>query len=572
MKIALKELREQEFMNVEKTYYDIASILRDIGEIRFYKVFGVTYLAYLAGNEKINTAKGLSDYIQNSLPFEQFLFLKECIGDLWNIAIEISNSYSVSTLLATVLWMQPSNGRADGECETPESIVCLATEILDAQNEKIADFCCGVGNFLLNAAEKDEALSYYGIELNTQSKQIAEIRLNLLSDKATIDQGTVFDIVDDRKFDKIFCDYPWHSPKDSMWISKEIMQKFNDILPEVQKVQKSDWLFILNAVLHLSENGRAVVVTTNGTTWNGGIDKIIREKFVKMGYLEAVIAMPANMYSTTGIQTSMLVLSKDNKRVRMIDANSLASAGRRKNYLSDEAIEQIACMLKKDSDLSKSVTFDEIEKEDYAINPSRYLQVEAEVENGVPFEYVIRNITRGAQVKANILDELVSERPTDYQYLMLANIKDGIIDDDLPYIKSIEHKLDKYCIKNNSLVISKNGTPIKIAVASVPSGQKILGNGNLYVIELDETKVNPYFVKAYLESENGTIALSRIMVGAVMPNIPVERLKKVIIPCPDMEKQNMMAEKYLTKMDEVKVLRYRLAKAIAELKGIYEEV
>ena len=48
MKIALKELREQEFMNVEKTYYDIASILRDIGEIRFYKVFGVTYLAYLA--------------------------------------------------------------------------------------------------------------------------------------------------------------------------------------------------------------------------------------------------------------------------------------------------------------------------------------------------------------------------------------------------------------------------------------------------------------------------------------------------------------------------------------------
>ena len=75
MKIALKELREQEFMNVEKTYYDIASILRDIGEIRFYKVFGVTYLAYLAGNEKINTAKGLSDYIQNSLPFEQFLFL-----------------------------------------------------------------------------------------------------------------------------------------------------------------------------------------------------------------------------------------------------------------------------------------------------------------------------------------------------------------------------------------------------------------------------------------------------------------------------------------------------------------
>ena len=57
--------------------------------------------------------------------------------------------------------------------------------------------------------------------------------------------------------------------------------------------------------------------------------------------------------------------------------------------------------------------------------------------------------------------------------------------------------MEKYCIKNNSLVISKNGAPVKIAVASVEEGRKILANGNLYVIELDETKVNPYFVKDY---------------------------------------------------------------------------
>ena len=34
----------------------------------------------------------------------------------------------------------------------------------------------------------------------------------------------------------------------------------------------------------------------------------------------------------------------------------------------------------------------------------------------------------------------------------------------------------KYCIKNNSLVISKNGAPVKIAVASVEEGRKIFGN------------------------------------------------------------------------------------------------
>lgn len=571
MDITLKELRNQEFANVEKTYNDIASRLRDIGEIRFYKVFGVAYLAYLVKDNGIKTVKELSDYVENDLPIEQSLFLKECIGDSWFMAIEVGCTYSAATLLASILWMQTSNGKAEGESGSPESIINLATKILDIKKEKVADFCCGVGNFLVKAVEQDDASNYYGIELNTQCKEISDIRLNLLSDKTLIEQGTVFDVVDNQKFDKIFSDYPWNVPKHSTWINKETIQKFDAIIPEMQKVMKSDWLFIMNVAQHLKDNGKAVVMTTNGTTWNGGVDKIIRERFVKMGLIEAVISLPANLYSTTGIATSMMVLSKSNKTIRMIDASSMASIGRRQNFLSDETIEQIAFMMTEDCDKAKSVTFDEIEKEDYAINPSRFLQVEAEVENGISFENVISNITRGAQVKANVLDELVSENPTDCQYLMLANIKDGIIDDELPYIKSIERKLEKYCIKNNSLVISKNGTPIKIAVASVPDGRKVLGNGNLYVIELDETKVNPYFIKAYLESENGTIALSRVMVGATMPNIPVDGLKKIIIPCPDMATQNKIAEKYLSKMDEVKVLRYKLAKATDELKDIYEE-
>lgn len=131
--------------------------------------------------------------------------------------------------------------------------------------------------------------------------------------------------------------------------------------------------------------------------------------------------------------------------------------------------------------------------------------------------------------------------------------------------------MEKYCIKNNSLVISKNGVPVKIAVASVEEGRKILANGNLYVIELDEAKVNPYFLKAYLESENGTIALSRVTVGATLPNIPVDGLKKIMIPCPDMSVQNEVAEKYLAKMDEVKKLKHRLVRATTELKSIYDK-
>ena len=187
------------------------------------------------------------------------------------------------------------------------------------------------------------------------------------------------------------------------------------------------------------------------------------------------------------------------------------------------------------------------------------------------FETVIKNITRGAQIKASVLDEIVSDEPTNMQYLMLANLQDGIISDELPYLKGIDSKYEKYCIKNGSLVISKNASPVKMAIVSVQEGNKILANGNLYVIELDKDKINPYFLKAYLESESGKAALSRVAVGATLLNLPVEGLKKVIIPLPDLESQKKIADQYYAKLSEIKELKYKLEKATEELEHIYTE-
>lgn len=569
LNITLNELREEEFASVEKVTFEIATRMRGNSIMMPSQLFGVAYLAYLVADNGIENTEELIEYVKNELPIEQSLFVREAIGDAWSVAIDLGHSYTTETLVATLLWMPTSNGRYGAEMETPESIAKLATKVLNIKNDNVADFCSGTGNFLMEAIGCDDSSKYYGMEINTQCKEISTIRLQLISEHITIEQGTVFDMDVSKKFDKIFCDYPWNM---KVWnLAKEKMQEFEALIPEIKKVANADWLFILNALQHLEDDGKAVVVTTNGTTWNGGISKTIREKFVKQGWIEAVISLPGNLYTSTGIPTSLLVLSKGNKTVRMVDASAMATVGRRQNMLSDDTLVKIVDMLTNDTDNAKSVSIEEIKNQDYAINPSRFLEVEHEVKDGVTFEDLIVNVTRGAQVKANELDEMVSEEPTEYQYLMLANIQDGIISDELPFLKSMDKKMEKYCIKNNSLVISKNGAPVKVAVASVTEGRKILANGNLYVIELDEEKVNPYFVKAYLESENGAIALSRVTVGAVMPNIPVDGLKKIMIPCPNKEEQDKVAEKYLTKMDEVRVLKYKLAKATAELKSIYEE-
>lgn len=565
-------LKDKEFENVERYAWTIVSKLRGFDYVSGSKIISTAFLAYLAKKEGIVEGSELEKFVDCKLPESQRYFLKDRTTEsYWVNVIEISKELTIEALLAVVLWHTNSHaGRFEAEFETPLSVVKLAYGILKPEKEKVADLCSGMGAFLAYTALQDKKCSLYGVEINTQAKEISEIRLSLLSDNSEIELRSALEIARDKTFDKIFCNHPWGIRAKHMLGDANQLAVFDEQIPELKKIPIADWYFILNAANHLNEGGKAVVLTTNGITWNGGISKQIRERFIKMGYLEAVIALPQNMFASTSVATSILVLSKNNfETVRIVDASELATVGRRQNEFSDEAIANIINMLDADGEISKEVTISEIANMDYAVNPSRYLQTEIKVENGVPFADVAKNITRGAQIKASVLDEMVSDDPTPYQYLMLSNIQNGLISEELPYLKELDEKQKKYCLKNNALVVSKNGAPVKIAVASVEEGQKILANGNLYIIELDESKANPYFVKAYLESEEGTIALSRITVGATIPSIPVESLKKILIPNPPIEQQNEVAEKYLAKVDEIKVLKYKLQKATSELKNIF---
>ena len=167
---------------------------------------------------------------------------------------------------------------------------------------------------------------------------------------------------------------------------------------------------------------------------------------------------------------------------------------------------------------------------------------------------------RGAPLRAEALDKMSSPLPTDVQFLMLANIRDGIIDANLPYLTGIENKLKKYCLKNHCIILSKNGKPFKVAIAEVKDGHSILANGNLYIIEPDEEKVDPYYLAAFFESEEGIAALESITVGATIPNIGVEQLKKLVIPVPPLEEQARVAKEYKNLKDELMLLNLRIEK------------
>ena len=279
--------------------------------------------------------------------------------------------------------------------------------------------------------------------------------------------------------------------------------------------------------------------------------------------------MPAKMFGGTNIPTSMIVLSHGNQSVRLVDASEVYQQGRRQNEFSAENIEKIVSATQADGENSKLISLDELRNNEYSLNLSRYRDEDIQYVNGVAFKTVIQNITRGAACTANQLDEMVSEKETNIQFLMLSNIHNGIIDKELPYLKGIDKRLEKYCVKNNSLILSKNGSPFKISVATVQEGQKILANGNLYVIELDETKANPYYLKAFFESEQGVAALKRITVGTTIPSIGVDKLKNLIVPLPPLEEQKRIAAKYLAILDEISALKQKIDTAVNKLKTVF---
>lgn len=372
------------------------------------------------------------------------------------------------------------------------------------------------------------------------------------------------------KYDKIFANYPFGLKLRHLGAGMEYLKKLVEQYPGISKATSSDWIFNSLIFDMLKDNGKAVAIMTNGSTWNS-IDIPMRKYFVENGLVECVIALPERMFSSTMIPTTLIVMSHGNQGVRMIDATKHFQQGRRQNEFSDKDIDLIIEALTVDHEYSKDISIEELRKNEYNLNLSRYAAGDLRFENGVPFESVIKRISRGAPCTAKQLDEMVSDCVTNMQYLMLANIRDGVIDDKLPYLSYIDQKYEKYCLKNNSLILSKNGLPYKVAVASVQKNQKILANGNLYIIELDEKKANPYYIKAFFDSEQGYTVLKSITVGAVLPNIGVDKLKKVEIPLPPIEEQNRIAEKYRATMDEIAVIKLRLEKAVNKLHHIFDE-
>ncbi len=498
------------------------------------------------------------------------LFIAE-LFDKYKFLVNIYETFDYDDKSATEFIENTSNEFSNfimPENTTPKCLISLCKELLNIdKDDDVLDFCSGDGNFLYTIAKNCKCKSLSGVEINTHAVAISKIKAYLTDSNYNVRQNDVF-LVDNEKYSKIFSNYPFGMQIRYIHSAKELVKSLKE--GSYGNLISADWAFNYKICKLLTENGKAVVITTNGTLTNNS-ERAVREFFLKSGFIETVISLPEKLFKTTGIPVNIIVFSKNWKDgVRFVDARNIFVKGRRSNDLSDENIETILNLCKNDSNLSKKVSLAEIFKENAVLSPVRYLEVPGKkVEDGIEFGSVIKSITRGAPLSGKDLDCIISNEKTDFQYLMLSNIKNGLIEDELPYLKNIDKKLEKYLIKDKNLVMSKNGYPFKISVFE-KKHNKVLANGNMFVIELDEQKVNPYYIKVFFDSEAGIAALKSICGGSTIPNISQESLKSVLIPNISLEEQQEIVNKYLAKKDEIEYLKRQLEKAIDGLNHIMD--
>ncbi|WP_454672763.1 type I restriction-modification system subunit M [Achromobacter pestifer] len=296
------------------------------------------------------------------------------------------------------------SGKKAGEFYTPQQISNILSAIvtLDSQEpkegprkklESVFDFACGSGSLLLNIRHRIKEAGgtigkIYGQEYNVTTYNLARMNMLLHGVKDTefeIYHGdtltNAWDFLRETnpakkpQFDAVVANPPFSyrwDPTDT--ISEDMRFKNHGVAPK----SAADFAFLLHGLHYLKDDGVMAIILPHGVLFRGGAEERIRRKLLQDGHIDTVIGLPANLFYSTGIPVCILVLKKCKKPddVLFINAAEHFEKGKRQNQLRPEHINKIVDTYqfrKEEQRYSRRVGIDEIEKNDFNLNISRYV-------------------------------------------------------------------------------------------------------------------------------------------------------------------------------------------------------
>lgn len=311
-----------------------------------------------------------------------YIVIKEFTSPKANLHPNVISNLEMGYIFEEIIRrFSESHNEDAGQHYTPREVIRLMVnilfhddnDILSGNNvaKTIYDPACGTGGMLsvseeylheLNAATE---LLAFGQELNDQTFAICKADMLIKGNDANfIKDGNTLsdDQFEGQKFDYIISNPPfgreWKNEKTKVEAEAKrgFAGRFGAGLPSTSDGQM---LFLLTAISKMkepSDGGSRIAIIHNGsplfTGDAGSGPSKIRRYILENDLLEAIIALPNDIFYNTGIATYIWVLSnkkagtKREGKVQLINANGLfekrrKALGNKKNDIPENAIEEI---------------------------------------------------------------------------------------------------------------------------------------------------------------------------------------------------------------------------------------
>ena len=507
--------------------------------------------------------------IQND--FDKFKYIELDYSSLFNIlsVMDVSIIRKIMKLDLTEMIGFSSYGMR-GEFSTPKAIIVLAKKLLDiTEDDQILDMCSGIGDFLVDIMPECNCKLADGIDINAQSSLMAKIRLSILTNKENVIMtDDALTHIFKHKYNKIFCNYPFGLRIDNYKLGEIKSRK--DLFYSWDKYTggSTDWIFVNNVISQLESAGKAVMVMPDGPLFKMA-DKNYKIDLLNDGMIETIIKLPQNIFPSTMVSLNLVLFSKqNNQKLRFIDATKEFMKKNNKNELLVDNVLSLINSI--DNDKVKTFEYNNIINNDAILTVDNYVGQKKIIYHNPHklSEYIIDRF-RGYQMTSSQQKELENPKG-EYEVLTISDIENGNIGNSLTKININDNKFDRYLIENGDIIISSKGTRIKIAVADI-GDRKIIANGNLIVLRIDQNKLNPYYLEMFLNSSDGQTILKQIQTGTVIISINPSKLESITISTLPFEEQNMVANKYKAKQKQITLAQAHIKKLENELDNFFED-
>ncbi len=293
-------------------------------------------------------------------------------------------------------------GKKGGEFYTPQKVVQLMVKLAEpGEDMRICDPCCGSGGMLVeahyyvkNSGGNPQNITLCGQEKNLNTWAICKMNMFLhgirdfhiekgdtMLEPRLVDKGELM------LFHQVIANPMWNQKE---W-GYEILSRgdpYGRFMYGLPSRSSADWAWIQHMLATTTDDGRVSIVLDNGVLFRGGAEGDIRRKVVGKDLVEAVIALPANLFRNTSSPGCILVFNKkkvDERKGKVVFIHAVNDylEGKAQNFLRDEDVKKIVGAFSKFEDVDKYcrvADLKEIRENDYNLNVPRYVDIFEEEE------------------------------------------------------------------------------------------------------------------------------------------------------------------------------------------------